>query len=82
MVWILVRRQILMYLPVLMVIDHGVGLMTLYAHNNTLLVSVVQCVIRGQVIAKVGATGYATGPHIHISVIVNGQFVNPRNYLF
>lgn len=64
------------------VINHGNGISTLYGHNTSLCVSVGQKVTRGQVIAKVGSTGYATGPHIHIEVIVNGQYQNPANYLY
>ena len=64
------------------VISHGNGMSTLYAHNSSLCVGVGQSVKKGQVIAKVGSTGYATGPHIHIEVIVNGQYQNPANFLY
>ena len=59
------------------VIDHGGGICTLYAHNSTLLVSAGDIVGRGQQIAKAGATGVATGNHLHFSVLVSGSFVNP-----
>lgn len=61
-------------------INHGSGLVTLYAHNSKLLVSKGDNVSRGQVIAKCGSTGNSTGPHIHFEVQVNGQLQNPMNY--
>lgn len=63
------------------VINHGSGLTTLYAHNSSLIARKGQQVSRGQVIAKVGSTGYSTGAHIHFEVQVNGSPVNPLPYL-
>jgi len=62
-------------------IDHGGSIVTLYAHNSKLLVKTGDTVKMGQVIALVGSTGDATGPHIHFEVRVNGVCVDPRGYL-
>lgn len=61
-------------------IDHG-SITTLYAHNSVLQVSVGETVQRGQQIALAGSTGNSTGPHIHLGVIANGQYVNPAPYI-
>lgn len=61
-------------------IDHGGGYATLYAHNSKLLVSVGDEVERGQVIAKAGSTGDSTGNHCHFSMYENGVIINPRKY--
>jgi len=63
------------------VIDHGGGVSTLYGHNSELLVSEGQRVSKGQAISRVGATGYATGPHLHFEVRENGSPVDPMSYL-
>lgn len=62
-------------------IDHGNGLSTLYAHNSSLVVSQGQSVSKGQIIAYSGETGNATGPHVHFEVRKNGTRVNPMSYL-
>lgn len=63
------------------VIDHGNGVQTLYAHNSSLNVSVGDYVSQGQQIAGVGSTGYSTGNHCHFEVKINGRNQNPWNYL-
>jgi murein DD-endopeptidase MepM/ murein hydrolase activator NlpD len=62
------------------VIDHGFGIQTAYAHNSKLLVEAGDTVARGDIIAKSGSTGHSTGPHMHYEVRVNGVGVNPQNY--
>lgn len=59
------------------IIDHGNGIQTLYAHQSRLNVAVGQRVVRGQRIGAVGSTGNSTGPYLHLGVKVNGVFVDP-----
>jgi murein DD-endopeptidase MepM/ murein hydrolase activator NlpD len=63
------------------VINHGNGLETAYAHLGSFAVSQGEYVEQGQVIGYVGLTGYTTGYHLHFEVHLNGQIVNPLNYL-
>ena len=63
------------------VIAHGNGTSTVYMHASSLLVSVGQTVSQGQVIAKVGSTGYSSGNHLHFGVIKNGTYVDPLGYV-
>lgn len=63
------------------VISHGNGISTLYAHNTSLCVTKGQSVKRGQQIAYIGSTGNSTGPHCHFEVRINGTPVNPAPYL-
>jgi murein DD-endopeptidase MepM/ murein hydrolase activator NlpD len=62
-------------------IDHGGGFITLYAHQSQVFVSDGQQVSRGQNIGLVGCTGSCTGPHLHYETRVNGSAQNPMNYL-
>lgn len=63
------------------VLEHGFGFSTLYAHNNKNTVKVGQLVKRGEIIGHVGSTGNATGPHVHYEVWKNGRHVNPIKYI-
>ena len=64
------------------ILDHGYGYQTLYAHLYKSLVNVGQKVRRSDVIALVGNTGKSTGPHLHYEVRLHGKAVDPRNYYF
>lgn len=62
-------------------INHGNGVKTVYMHNSRLLVSVGQVVKQGDVIAMSGNTGISGGPHLHFGVMLNGEYVDPLDYV-
>ena len=62
------------------IIDHGLGLFSLYGHLSTIDVKAGQEVRRGEVIGRTGITGLAGGDHLHFSILVNGEFVNPQEW--
>lgn len=66
----------------MVVISHGNGIETYYAHCSRLYVDAGATVTQGSVIAAVGSTGNSTGPHLHLEVRVNGKAKNPQNYLY
>ena len=65
----------------MVLINHGGGVSTLYAHGSQIMVQVGQEVKRGDEVLKVGSTGYSTGPHAHFEVRINGQYVDPMPYI-
>ena len=66
----------------MVVIDHGGGYSTLYAHASSLAVSSGQYVSKGQTIMYVGSTGFSTGPHLHFEIMIDGKTTNPMDYLY
>jgi murein DD-endopeptidase MepM/ murein hydrolase activator NlpD len=65
----------------LVVVDHGGGLSTAYAHLSSISVGVGQAVGQGAVVGGMGTTGHSTGVHLHFEVRVNGAAVDPMGYL-
>lgn len=65
----------------MVIIDHGGGVSTLYAHGSEILVTVGQTVTKGEPVLKVGSTGYSTGPHAHFEVRINGEYVDAMNFV-
>jgi murein DD-endopeptidase MepM/ murein hydrolase activator NlpD len=63
------------------IIDHGGGIATLYGHQSVISVSEGQKITQGQIIGRVGCTGDCTGPHVHFEVRLNGDPVDPVNYI-
>lgn len=62
-------------------LSHGGGVFTVYMHCSALLVSTGDSVKAGDTIAKVGSTGYSTGPHLHFGIRASGKYLNPSNYV-
>ncbi len=62
-------------------VNHGGGVFTVYMHCSQLLASEGQQVSQGQTIAKVGSTGYSTGPHLHFGIRAGGKYVDPADYV-
>ena len=66
----------------LIIIDHGNGVQSYYAHCSALYVAAGQSVDSSTTIGAVGSTGNSTGPHLHLEIRINGSPVNPQNYLY
>ena len=64
----------------MVMIDHGGGVITLYAHGSSIEVTEGDIVRQGQTVLKVGMTGYATGPHAHFEIILNGVYIYTSNF--
>ena len=65
----------------MVIIDHGGGISTLYAHGSEILVQEGDTVFQGDPVLKVGSTGYSTGAHAHFEVRVNGEYLDPQEYI-
>ena len=65
----------------MVMIDHGGGVATLYAHGSELLVNVGDVVKRGDPVLKVGSTGWSTGPHLHFEIRISGKTIDPYPYV-
>ena len=65
----------------MVILDHGGGVQTLYAHGSEILVQLGDLISTGEPVLKVGSTGYSTGPHAHFEIRINGEAVNPVDYV-
>lgn len=65
----------------MVMISHGGGVSTVYAHGSEIIAETGQLVERGEVIMKAGSTGWSTGPHLHFEIRINGQYVDPLPYI-
>lgn len=65
----------------MVIIDHGGGVQTLYAHGSEIVATLGQEIQAGDVVLKVGSTGYSTGPHAHFEIRINGSPMNPLDYV-
>ena len=65
----------------MVIVDHGGGITTLYAHGSEILVNVGDTIYQGHPVLKVGSSGYSTGPHAHFEVRINGDYVEPLDYI-
>lgn len=65
----------------LVIVDHGGGITSWYAHNSRILVKVNDTVKQGQQLAEAGSTGWSTGPHVHLEIHVNGDRKDPMSYI-
>lgn len=65
----------------MVIIDHGGGITTLYAHGSEILVEEGEQVFQGTPVLKVGSTGYSTGPHAHFEIRIDGEYVDPLDYI-
>lgn len=65
----------------MVIIDHGGGVQTLYAHGSEIVAHLGDLVSKGDVVLKVGSTGYSTGAHAHFEIRINGEAVNPLDYI-
>ena len=63
------------------VINHGSGFVSLYAHLSKIMINEGDCIVKGDTIGKSGNTGNSTGPHLHLEIIKNGLLVDPEKYL-
>ena len=65
----------------MVIIDHGGGVQTLYAHGSEIVAKLGDLVAQGETVLKVGSTGYSTGPHAHFEIRIDGDNVNPLDYV-